>query len=68
MTLGALSASAGPIEIVKDATASLSVTLTPLPTCADGVDNDGNGRVDLDDPVCMGNPRGAEAATPDAQR
>ena len=32
------------------------VTLTPLPQCRDGVDNDLDGRVDLDDPDCAGNP------------
>lgn len=32
------------------------VTLTPQPQCRDGVDNDLDGRVDLDDPDCAGNP------------
>lgn len=36
------------------------VELTPRPTCRDGIDNDGDGRVDLDDPVCGGD---AEANT-----
>jgi hypothetical protein len=34
------------------------VTLTPRPACDDGIDNDGDGRVDLDDPGCDGNPSG----------
>jgi hypothetical protein len=32
------------------------VVLTPRPECSDGVDNDGDGRVDVDDPDCMGDP------------
>jgi len=32
------------------------VTLIPQPQCRDGVDNDLDGRVDLDDPDCAGNP------------
>jgi|HubBroStandDraft_6_1064221.scaffolds.fasta_scaffold123363_4 hypothetical protein len=34
------------------------VTFIPLPACMDGVDNDGDGRVDLDDPDCADNPYG----------
>ena len=34
------------------------VLLPPLPECRDGVDNDRDGRVDLDDPDCAGNPEG----------
>jgi hypothetical protein len=30
------------------------VDLTPRPTCRDGIDNNGDGRVDLDDPECNG--------------
>ena len=30
------------------------IVLTPRPACGDGVDNDGDGRVDLDDPECDG--------------
>lgn len=33
-----------------------AMTLTPLPQCRDGVDNDRDGRVDLDDADCAGNP------------
>jgi hypothetical protein len=35
------------------------VTFTPLPACSDGVDNDGDGRVDLADPDCGNDPSGA---------
>jgi hypothetical protein len=43
--------------IAKDATVDLDpapVLLTPRPECSDGVDNDGDGRIDLDDPDCAG--------------
>ncbi len=33
-------------------------TFMPLPACMDGVDNDGDGRVDLDDPDCANDPYG----------
>jgi hypothetical protein len=36
----------------------VAVTFTPLPACMDGVDNDGDGRVDLDDPDCANDPYG----------
>ena len=32
------------------------IVLTPRPACGDGVDNDDDGRVDLDDPECAGSP------------
>jgi hypothetical protein len=35
-----------------------AVFLPPQPDCRDGVDNDRDGRVDLDDPGCAGNPEG----------
>jgi hypothetical protein len=38
--------------------ALFAVTFNPLPACMDGVDNDGDGRVDLDDPDCGLNPYG----------
>ncbi|MEA2699542.1 MAG: hypothetical protein QOI66_3813, partial [Myxococcales bacterium] len=47
-----LSAMAGPQSIDKGTTAAFAVVLTPLPACADGIDNDCDGRVDLDDPSC----------------
>jgi hypothetical protein len=40
------------VAVGNGATASFEVTLVPLPECADGVDNDGDGRVDGDDPDC----------------
>ena len=46
-------------DISKDVTVPLdpkTVELAVRPACSDGVDNDGDGRVDLDDPDCMGNP------------
>jgi hypothetical protein len=58
-----LSAMVGPQSIDKGTTATFAVVLTPLPTCADGVDNDCDGRVDLDDPSCQGDPRGNEGDT-----
>jgi hypothetical protein len=36
----------------------VSFTLPTLPACMDGVDNDGDGRVDLDDPDCANDPYG----------
>ncbi|HEY7374353.1 MAG TPA: hypothetical protein VIF57_19475 [Polyangia bacterium] len=45
------------VEVQKDRTADpFTVDLTPQPSCRDGVDNNGDGRVDLDDPVCSGDP------------
>jgi hypothetical protein len=46
-------------DVAKDRTMPLDpepVVLTPRPECSDGVDNDGDGRVDVDDPDCMGDP------------
>jgi hypothetical protein len=43
--------------VPKDATVAVypaQVVLTPLPECSDGVDNDCDGRIDLDDPQCAG--------------
>jgi hypothetical protein len=34
------------------------IVIPTLPECSDGVDNDGDGRVDLDDPTCNGDPNG----------
>ena len=45
------------------------VFLPPLPECSDGVDNDGDGRVDLDDDGCQSNPDGdAECRLADGTR
>ncbi len=51
---------ASPVEIHTGemAAAIPAVTLPPLPQCRDGVDNDLDGRVDLDDGDCAGNPDG----------
>lgn len=49
-------------DIRKDLPMTLTpdpVQLTPRPECSDGIDNDGDGRVDLDDPECAGDPNGA---------
>ena len=44
--------------IVKDTTRRsrprMAVELAPRPECSDGVDNDCDGRIDLDDPQCAG--------------
>jgi hypothetical protein len=45
--------------IAEDATVELDlVELTPRPKCSDGVDNDVDGRVDLDDAQCAGDRNG----------
>jgi hypothetical protein len=54
-------------DIPKDRTVMLDpplIDLTPRPQCSDGIDNDCNGRVDLDDPSCAGDPNGAVEYTP----
>jgi hypothetical protein len=48
--------------VSKDATSDLdpnTVELTPRPECGDGIDNDGDGRIDLDDDDCAGDPNTA---------
>ena len=35
------------------------VMFTPRPACSDGIDNDGDGRVDGDDPDCVADPNSA---------
>ncbi|HEX3698421.1 MAG TPA: hypothetical protein VH374_23815 [Polyangia bacterium] len=58
-----LQAMAGPATVVRDQTVTIPVVmLTPGPTCSDGVDNNDDGRIDLDDPTCRGNPDGTEGA------
>jgi len=53
------------VEVQKDRTADpFTVDLTPQPACRDGVDNDGDGRIDLDDPDCGGDPN-ANAESPE---
>jgi hypothetical protein len=46
--------------VVADDSPSVAVPFTfpTLPACMDGVDNDGDGRVDLDDPDCALDPYG----------
>jgi len=58
--VGPPSGTTDPVEIHagQHVVATPSVFLMPLPPCADGVDNDLDGRVDLDDPDCAGNPGG----------
>lgn len=55
-----LVASGGQLIIGK----SLSVNLTPglLPECSDGIDNDGDNKIDLDDPQCVAGPNGEPAS------
>jgi hypothetical protein len=43
------------------------IFLKPQPTCRDGVDNDGDGRVDLDDPGCAGGPDTSECDATDPE-
>ncbi|HXJ20099.1 MAG TPA: hypothetical protein VMT03_07690 [Polyangia bacterium] len=48
----------GTAAVTVDTPGSVLIHLTPVQACNDGVDNDGDGRVDLDDPDCHGNPDG----------
>jgi hypothetical protein len=52
--------------VVKDKALDmpLTVELAPRPECSDGVDNDGDGRVDLDDDGCAGDPNTAAECVP----
>lgn len=45
--------------VTFDTPGSVSFHLDPAPACSDGVDNDRDGRVDLDDPDCQNDPSGA---------
>ena len=47
-------ATAPGIAITDGGLATFSVTLEARPACRDGIDNDRDGRVDLDDPDCAG--------------
>ena len=40
-----------------------TVELTPRPECSDGIDNDCDGRIDLDDEDCTGDPNTATEVT-----
>jgi hypothetical protein len=47
------------IQVIDDGPPTAGVvTFTPLPACSDGIDNDGDGRVDLADPDCGNDPNG----------
>jgi len=47
-------------SVGKDALTELPpVELVARPKCRDGIDNDGDGRIDLDDPDCKGDPNAA---------
>jgi hypothetical protein len=48
----------GTSTVTLDAPGAVSFHLQPAPACSDGVDNDRDGRVDLDDPDCQNDPRG----------
>jgi hypothetical protein len=48
----------GTSVVTLDTPGAVSVHLQPAPACSDGVDNDRDGRVDLDDPDCQNDPRG----------
>jgi len=53
-----------PTDIGEDATVTLdNVMLAARPACSDGVDNDGDGRIDLDDPDCGNNSFGTTEET-----
>ena len=49
----------GTAQVTADVPGAVLIHLTPVPTCRDGVDNNGDGRVDLDDPVCQNDPNAA---------
>jgi hypothetical protein len=48
----------GTAQVSNQLPGAVLIHLTPVPACRDGVDNDGDGRVDLDDPDCQNNPDG----------
>ena len=49
------------VVIAEDAVTDVLpvVVLEARPQCDDGVDNDRDGRLDIDDPECAGDPMGA---------
>ena len=61
---GAVIAAVAPMQVLDQTvvdgqtTDVPQVTLSYPPACQDGIDNDGDGRVDLDDPGCAGDPNG----------
>jgi hypothetical protein len=54
------------LAVAEDAATMFpAVTLRPRSACSDTIDNDSDGRIDLDDPECEGNAGGAdESAAP----
>jgi len=48
----------GMAQVSESAPGEVLIHLTPVPACRDGVDNDNDGRVDLDDPDCQNDPDG----------
>jgi hypothetical protein len=53
------------VVVKADATTTVpTVTLAPQPACRDGVDNDGDGLVDLADPDCANDPQGGWEGVP----
>jgi hypothetical protein len=53
------------VTVPSDGTVDLPpVTLTPNPECSDGVDNDGDGLIDLADPDCTSALGQSEAPPP----
>ncbi len=57
-----------PVEVSADipleGLVKVKINLPRPPRCADGVDNDGDGLVDLKDPECKGADKGNESASP----
>jgi len=51
--------STGTAQVSESVPGAVLIQLTPLPACQDGVDNDGDGRADLDDPDCHNDKYGA---------
>lgn len=48
----------GTAQVTNEVPGAVLIHLTPVPACRDHVDNDGDGRVDLDDPDCQNDPDG----------
>jgi len=55
----------GMVQVSESVPGEVLIHLTPVPACRDGVDNDRDGRVDLDDPDCQNNPDGASEGSYD---
>jgi hypothetical protein len=54
-----------PMPVTEGGLATFSpVLLTPRPQCGDGIDNDGDGLVDLADPDCAGDATWTDEAAP----